>query len=90
MSVTTITKNDTLVITREFSQSREWLAGFETPEFRDDIFLKSGGGSVLNVFNTENIKISNFVRIALDQLTSINIHAEAVPFTPAIYLNLSF
>ncbi len=45
-SVTTISKNDTLIVTREFSQSREWLAGFETPEFRDDIFLKTGGGSI--------------------------------------------
>jgi hypothetical protein len=48
------------------------------------------GISVLNIFNTENIKYSNFVRLPSDQLTSINIHAEAVPFTPAIYLNLSF
>lgn len=45
-SVTTVTKDDTLVITREYSQTREWLSGFETREFKDDIFLKSGGGSI--------------------------------------------
>jgi len=48
------------------------------------------GISILNILNTENIKYSNFVRVPSDQLTTINIHAEAVPFTPAIYLNLSF
>lgn len=55
-----------------------------------DRYHFEAGISVLNVFNTENIKISNFIRVPSDQLTSINIHAEAVPFTPAIYLNLSF
>jgi len=45
-SVTSITRRDTVVITREFNQSREWLSGFGTPEIRDDIFLKSGGGTI--------------------------------------------
>jgi hypothetical protein len=48
------------------------------------------GASVLNLFNRENIKYSNFVRVPADQLTSVSIHAEAVPFTPAIYLNMVF
>ena len=48
------------------------------------------GGSVLNLFNRENIKYSNFTRVPSDQLNSVNIHAEAVPFTPAIYLNIVF
>lgn len=48
------------------------------------------GISILNVLNTENIKYSNFIRIPDRQSTSISIHAEAVPFTPTIYLNLSF
>ena len=48
------------------------------------------GASILNVFNTENIKISNFVRVPSEQLSSVNIHAEAVPFTPTIFLNMAF
>ncbi len=48
------------------------------------------GISILNVFNTENIKYSNFIRVPDSQSTSVSIHAEAVPFTPTIYLNLSF
>lgn len=48
------------------------------------------GISVLNILNTENIKQSNFIRIPGAQSGSISIHAEAVPFTPTIYLNMSF
>jgi len=48
------------------------------------------GFSILNVLNHENIKYSNVIRIP-DSLTSyISIHAEAVPFTPTIYLNIAF
>jgi hypothetical protein len=48
------------------------------------------GLSILNVLNHENIKYSNVVRIP-DSLTSfISINAEAVPFTPTIYLNIAF
>jgi hypothetical protein len=48
------------------------------------------GISILNLLNTENIKQSNFIRIPGAQSGSISIHAEAVPFTPTIYLNISF
>jgi CarboxypepD_reg-like domain/TonB dependent receptor-like, beta-barrel/TonB-dependent Receptor Plug Domain len=48
------------------------------------------GISVLNVTNHENIKYSNLIRIPDSQTTSISIHAEAVPFTPTIYLNMAF
>jgi hypothetical protein len=47
------------------------------------------GISVLNVLNSENIKYSNFVKIPSDENTSINIHTEAMPFTPTIFLRLS-
>jgi len=33
-------------IVREYSGSREWMAGFETPEVTDDIFLLSRNGSI--------------------------------------------
>jgi hypothetical protein len=48
------------------------------------------GISILNLLNTENIKQSNFIRIPGAQSGSISIHAEAVPFTPTLYLNISF
>jgi len=48
------------------------------------------GFSVLNVFNTENIKYDNFVRLPSNQTSSINLHADAVPRTLTIFLNLSF
>ncbi|WP_423126345.1 TonB-dependent receptor plug domain-containing protein [Gaoshiqia sp. Z1-71] len=48
------------------------------------------GISVLNVFNYENIKYANFIRIPDDQDATVNLHAEAVPFTPTMFLNLSF
>ena len=48
------------------------------------------GLSILNLLNTENIKYSNFIRIPNAQSGSITVHAEAVPFTPTIYLNISF
>lgn len=48
------------------------------------------GISILNVLNHENIKYSNVIRIPDSQTSSISIHAEAVPFTPTIYLNMAF
>jgi hypothetical protein len=48
------------------------------------------GISVLNVFNTQNVKLENFVRIPGDNGNTINILAEAVPFTPTLFLSVSF
>lgn len=48
------------------------------------------GLSVLNVLNHENIKSSNLIQLPDAEAGSVSIHAEAVPFTPAIYLNMRF
>lgn len=48
------------------------------------------GFSILNVLNHENIKYSNLIRIPDSPNSSFSIHAEAVPFTPTIYLNMAF
>jgi hypothetical protein len=48
------------------------------------------GISVLNIFNRENIKYSNLIRVPETETSTLSIHAEAVPFTPTLYLNLSF
>jgi hypothetical protein len=48
------------------------------------------GFSILNVLNHENIKYSNLIYIPDSPNSSFSIHAEAVPFTPTIYLNMAF
>jgi hypothetical protein len=48
------------------------------------------GVSVLNVLNTENIRYSNYTRVPTDESTTISLYAEAVPFTPTIFLNIYF
>ena len=47
------------------------------------------GISVLNVFNTQNLKPNNVDRIPTAQLTTINIYSNAVPFTPTLFLKFS-
>ena len=51
-------------------------------------FYGNLGFSVLNVFNRENIKYTNLNRIDTGNSELINVHSEAVPFTPAIFLKL--
>lgn len=46
------------------------------------------GISVLNVLNTENIKYSNLRKTTVDDISLVGIYTEAVPFTPAIFLNV--
>jgi len=48
------------------------------------------GISVLNVLNKENIKYSNLTRIPTDEINTVSIYAEAVPLTPALFLNIYF
>jgi len=46
MTSTLESEGNTMVMVRDFSETKVWLSGFETPEIKDDIFLKSGGGSL--------------------------------------------
>jgi hypothetical protein len=48
------------------------------------------GISVLNILNRENIRYSNYTRVPTDETTTISLYAEAVPLTPAIFLNIYF
>ncbi len=48
------------------------------------------GISVLNVLNTNNIKYSNLRRATVDEINLVGIYAEAVPFTPAVFLKIEF
>lgn len=58
--------------------------------FSRNSFNLDAGLSLLNVFNTENIKYSNFVRIPTEETETIDLHAEAVPRTLTLFLNISF
>lgn len=48
------------------------------------------GFSVLNVLNTENVRYSNYSRVPTDETTTVSLYAEAVPFTPALFLKISY
>lgn len=47
------------------------------------------GFSILNLLNYQNIKYDNFYRLE-DEEGEVTLHAQAVPFTPTLYFNLSF
>ncbi len=48
------------------------------------------GISVLNVLNTENIRYSNYTRVPTDESTTVSLYAEAVPFTPSLFIKISY
>ncbi len=47
------------------------------------------GFSIMNVLNHQNIKYDNFYRLE-DEEGEVTLHAQAIPFTPTLYFNLSF
>ncbi|MCT4589651.1 MAG: TonB-dependent receptor [Carboxylicivirga sp.] len=55
------------------------------PKFNGEV-----GISVLNVTNADNIKYSQFSRIPIEQLNTVYINGDAVPFTPLLYLKLHY
>lgn len=48
------------------------------------------GISVLNVFNRENILYHNLERVPTNQSNTIQLYEESVPFSPSVYVKLSF
>ncbi|WP_162198173.1 TonB-dependent receptor [Geofilum rubicundum] len=54
------------------------------------MFNSETGISVVNLFNSENIKYSSFERIPLAQQNTAYIDAESVPFTVYLFLKLGF
>ncbi|MBN2272885.1 MAG: TonB-dependent receptor [Bacteroidales bacterium] len=48
------------------------------------------GISVMNVFNTENIRYSNYIRIPAEDTETISLYTGAVPRTPAVFLNIYY
>ncbi|MBK0382130.1 TonB-dependent receptor [Pedobacter sp. SD-b] len=47
------------------------------------------GVSILNLFNTQNLKINNLQRIPTEQTNTLNIYNQTVPFTPTLFLSIS-
>ena len=58
-------------------------------KFLDRKVVGEAGLSILNLLNNQNIKYTNFERIPSGQNNSINVYAEAIPFTPTLYLKFS-
>lgn len=56
--------------------------------FRPGRIKAEAGLSVLNVLDTENIKYSNLRRATVDDVSLVGIYAEAVPFTPTLFLKI--
>ncbi|MCY1719832.1 TonB-dependent receptor plug domain-containing protein [Prolixibacteraceae bacterium Z1-6] len=48
------------------------------------------GISVMNVLDADNIKFSNFSGATIDDISLLGIYADAVPFTPALFLKIEF
>jgi len=57
-------------------------------KFKPGKIRAEAGISVLNVFNTENIKYSNIQVSAIDEISLVSVYADAVPFTPAVFLKI--
>lgn len=47
MTSTMESEGNIMVMVRDFAEKKVWLSGLDTPEIEDDIFLKSGGGSLI-------------------------------------------
>jgi len=83
-----ITFNNQHQIQKDYPYSR--LDGSATWRFLNRKVEGEIGVSVLNILNTQNIKFSNFEKVPLNQTSSINIYAEAIPLTPTLFLKISF
>ncbi len=83
-----ITFNNHQKIEKNYPYNR--LDGSATWRFLNKKVRAEIGISVLNILNTQNIKFSNFEKVPLNQTSSINIYADAIPFTPTLFLKISF
>ena len=57
-------------------------------KFRPGKVKAEAGISVLNIFNTGNIKYSNIRISTIDELSLIGVYSDAISFTPAVFLNI--
>jgi len=62
-----------------------------TYRFTPKRFSGEIGFSILNLFDSQNLKYSNFKNIKLTpELGDIRIYSNAVPFTPTVFLKIVF
>lgn len=71
----------------EYPYKRFDIAAVYKFQLKEVIF--ETGFSILNLFNYENIKYANFIKIPTDGENAISIYSESVPFTPTLFLNIS-
>ncbi len=60
-----------------------------TYKFKARKYNLDAGISLINVFNTQNLRSGNLDRISTGQLSTINIYANTVPFTPTVFLKFA-
>lgn len=60
-----------------------------TYKFSAKKYALETGLSILNLFDTQNLKLENLRRIPTEQTNTLNIYNQTVPFTPTVFLNFS-
>jgi hypothetical protein len=60
-----------------------------TYKFKAKKYALETGLSILNLFNTENLKTGNLNRIPTEQLNTLSIYSQAVPFTPTLFFKIA-
>ncbi|KJF45049.1 TonB-dependent receptor [Draconibacterium sediminis] len=59
-------------------------------KFKPGKVKAEAGISILNIFNTENIKYSNIRISTIDEVSLVGVYSDAISFTPAVFLNIEF
>ena len=60
-----------------------------TYRFKSKKYTLETGVSILNLFDTDNLKTGNLNRIPIEQLNSLSVYSQAVPFTPTLFLKVA-
>jgi hypothetical protein len=54
-------------------------------------FTLETGVSILNVFDTQNLKYDNLINVNFERNTgSFKVYTDAVPFTPMVFVKVEF
>ena len=60
-----------------------------TYKFSAKKYYLQTGISVLNLFDTQNLKSENLRRIPTEEANTLNVYSQTVPFTPSLFLSFS-
>lgn len=72
----------------EFDQPYSRLDAALVYKFKPGKIKAEAGISILNVLDTNNIKYSNINVSYIDEINLVGIYADAVPFTPSLFLKI--